>query len=349
MQARDLMTTAVLTVAPDTPVKRIAELLLAHGVSAVPVVEADGTPIGIISETDLVARSGGPDQSRHNWCVGVLAGGGGEPAEAFGRVDATRRARDVMSAPLVSITEQADLADILRLLTQHHIKRLPVTRGGRIVGIVSRADLLRALASAEDTVRQAARPPSLFGAALARIDRVFHDGRAAHDGRPAAARATAPGGHADADDTPRPEQALSAKDFRSAVARFKDHEALARAELRHKMAEKHKHDIEVVLGAHMSEDAWRHILLGARIAAEHGETEYMALRIPRETTSDNGRAINVAEAGWPATLRGEGAELYHRFQTELAPRGFQLVARTLEFPDGIPGDIGLILVWGGGD
>lgn len=348
LQARDLMTSDVLTVTPDTSVKRIAELLVAHGVSAVPVVEQDGTPIGIISETDLVARSGLPGQGRRPWIVDVLAGTAGTAPEALQRLDPDRAARDVMSAPLVTIAEHAEMPEIVRLLTQHHIKRLPVTRGGRIVGILSRADLLRALARAEEAQEAAARlPQSMFGQALARIDRMFKERREhATSGTNAAPR---PREQNEQIEGTEQVGVLSAGDFRDAVHRFKQHQALERAEKHHQAEERHKHDIEVILGKHISEDTWRHILLGARIAAEHGEKEYLALRIPRETCSDNGRAINVAEDGWPATLRGEGAELYHRFKTELAPAGFHLVARTLEYPGGMPGDIGLFLVWGGED
>jgi hypothetical protein len=64
------------------------------------------------------------------------------------------------------------------------------------------------------------------------------------------------------------------------------------------------------------------------------------------TSSDGGRAINVTDPGWPATLRGEAAEIYLRWKRDLVPHGFHLAARVIEFPGGMPGDIGLFLVWG---
>ena len=333
MQASDLMTSSVLTVTLDTPVRRIAELLLEHGISAVPVVEDDGSAVGIISETDLVARSGGQGPSRQSWCVRLLAGRAEAAGDFLRGVDAARTARDVMSAPLVTVAEHAEVGEIVRLLTQHRIKRLPVVRGGRIVGIVSRADLLRALAGAEPSA-EAVHPRSRLAETFARLDKVFHgDGGTATPAQPSSPV------------TP-PEPVISAKDFRLSVTHFKEREARARAEQRHLAAERHAHDVEVVLGTHISEDMWRHILLGARRAAENGETEYQALRVPREACSDNGRAINVAESDWPSTLRGEAAELWLRWRRELSPRGFHLSARTLEYPDGIPGDIGLFLSWG---
>ena len=70
------------------------------------------------------------------------------------------------------------------------------------------------------------------------------------------------------------------------------------------------------------------------------------LRFPSQLCRDGGRLINIADAGWPATLRGEAAELFLRWEQELKPAGFRLSARVLEFPGGKPGDIGLYVVWG---
>jgi hypothetical protein len=72
----------------------------------------------------------------------------------------------------------------------------------------------------------------------------------------------------------------------------------------------------------------------------------LLLRFPSELCSDGGRAINVAEPGWPATLRGEAAEIYLHWERELRSRGFGIAARVLEFPGGLLGDIGLFLTWG---
>ncbi len=84
---------------------------------------------------------------------------------------------------------------------------------------------------------------------------------------------------------------------------------------------------------------------GARMAAESGQKETMLLRFPCQLCIDGGRAINVAEQDWPATLRGRSAEIYLRWERDLKPRGFLLSARVLDFPDGKPGDMGLFLVW----
>jgi hypothetical protein len=91
---------------------------------------------------------------------------------------------------------------------------------------------------------------------------------------------------------------------------------------------------------------WR-FMHEARHAAERGDTELLVLRFPGALCSDGGRAINVPELDWPTTLRGEAAETYLRFERELKPLGFHLIARVLDFPSGFIGDIGLFLHWGG--
>lgn len=83
----------------------------------------------------------------------------------------------------------------------------------------------------------------------------------------------------------------------------------------------------------------------ARLAAEHGQKEFLLFRFPATLCSDRGRAVNAPEPDWPATLRGEAAEMYLRWERDLKPRGFPLRARVLDFPDGMPGDIGLFISW----
>ena len=104
--------------------------------------------------------------------------------------------------------------------------------------------------------------------------------------------------------------------------------------------------VEQQVDDHVSEEGWRAILHQARRAAEQGEKEFMLLRFPSELCGDGGRAVNLPDPGWPATLRGDAAETYLRWQRDLRLRGFPLAARVLEFPGGVPGDIGLFLTWG---
>ena len=143
MRARDMMTTAVVTVAPDTPVAEIASLLLKHRISAVPVASEDGRVLGIVSEGDLLHRpENGTDLARSWWLQAFT------DSETLAREYAKthgRRAADVMSRHVVSVAEDADAGQIAALLDSRRIKRVPVVRNGRLVGIVSRADLLRSL------------------------------------------------------------------------------------------------------------------------------------------------------------------------------------------------------------
>jgi hypothetical protein len=81
-------------------------------------------------------------------------------------------------------------------------------------------------------------------------------------------------------------------------------------------------------------------------AAERGRTEVMAFRFPNALTTDRGRAINVGESDWPRTLTGRPQQLYQFWQQHLAPQGFRLRAMVVDYPGGMPGDIGFFLSWG---
>ncbi len=146
MQVRDVMTTAVITVTPDTPVEDIARRLLEHHISGVPVVAEDGRLVGIVSEGDLVRRLGEEGWAR-SWWLQLLTTPEAQ-ARSYVRTHG-RRARDVMSVDLVTARPEMSVAEAARLLEAHRVKRLPVVDAqGRLVGVVSRADLLRAVAAA---------------------------------------------------------------------------------------------------------------------------------------------------------------------------------------------------------
>jgi CBS domain-containing protein len=135
---RDIMTTDVVTVDPDEAVGEVAQRLLAHGISASPVVDRDGRMLGIVSDADLMRRAecGG----RQSWWLALLA----DKTARFTR-DLGTRARDVMTRDVATIDEETPIADIARILEGKRITRVPVLRNGQLVGIVSRADVLRAL------------------------------------------------------------------------------------------------------------------------------------------------------------------------------------------------------------
>jgi CBS-domain-containing membrane protein len=147
MLAKDVMTTPALAVTPDTDVQAVAELLLECRISAVPVVDEDGRVCGIVSEGDLINRADAGTRHRRSWWLEMLRGSE-EQARDFLR-SRGRRVKDVMTSDVVAAAEDTPLADIAALLEKHRIKRVPVLRDGKIVGIVSRADLLQGFARSE--------------------------------------------------------------------------------------------------------------------------------------------------------------------------------------------------------
>ena len=117
------------------------------GFSAIPVVDANGAPVGMVSESDLIRREIDRRTPRRAWWLELLAEGEDLAAEFVDYLKAADRpARDIMAAPVVTVAEDTPIRAIAEALQEHGIKRVPVVRDGRIVGIVSRADLVRALA-----------------------------------------------------------------------------------------------------------------------------------------------------------------------------------------------------------
>jgi CBS domain-containing protein len=146
MKARDIMTTDVVTVGPDASVREIARILLDKHLTALPVIDKDGAPIGIVSEGDLLGPENATREARRDSWLTLLAEGEPlSPAFLEWLNTQTRTARYLMSKPVISVKEDTDADEIVRLLTTHHVKRVPVVRDGCVVGIVSRGDLLRAL------------------------------------------------------------------------------------------------------------------------------------------------------------------------------------------------------------
>ena len=151
MIARDVMTRDVVSVTLDTPVRKIASLLVRHRIGAVPVIDDGGAPIGIVSESDLIR----PDRAareawRRSW-LEILAEGEPLAPELLAWLDAQNHsARAVMSAPVITVSEETSLREIAEILTTNRIKRVPVATDGRIVGIISYADLVRALSVSLD-------------------------------------------------------------------------------------------------------------------------------------------------------------------------------------------------------
>ena len=144
MQAQDVMTTSVISVSAESPIHEVVAELLKHRISAVPVVDASRNVVGIVSEGDLL-RPEGDDRARTerpSWLQAIFA----EGKVAFSKTD-DRTVGSVMTRDVVTVAPDTPLNEIAKLLETHRIKRVPVLRDGRIVGIISRANLLHGLAN----------------------------------------------------------------------------------------------------------------------------------------------------------------------------------------------------------
>jgi CBS domain-containing protein len=148
MRAMDVMTTDVITVDPDTAVQALATLLAERGIGGVPVVESSGRLVGIVSEGDLLHRTEIGTARRHrerrrSWWLDHFASDlAREYIKSHGRT-----VKDIMTRDVVTVTEDTDLGEVAALLEAKRIKRVPVTRNGKVIGIISRANLVRALAA----------------------------------------------------------------------------------------------------------------------------------------------------------------------------------------------------------
>jgi len=145
MIAAAVMVSNVVSVGPDVSIMEVANIMLANRISAVPVVGRAGELIGIISEGDLIRRVETGTQQRRSWWLELLIGSAPLAAE-YVRTHATKVA-DVMTRSVVTAAPETPLREVARLLEKYRIKRVPIVRGRRVVGIVSRANLVQALAS----------------------------------------------------------------------------------------------------------------------------------------------------------------------------------------------------------
>lgn len=138
-----VMTTPVIGIQPSASVADAARLMLEKRISGVPVIEKDGTLVGIVSEGDFLRRGElGTKRKRSPWLEFLISPG--RAADEYVHANG-RRVDEVMSTGVVTTSRTASLEDAVELMTRHGIKRLPVIEEGKIVGIVARSDLLRAV------------------------------------------------------------------------------------------------------------------------------------------------------------------------------------------------------------
>ena len=203
-----------------------------------------------------------------------------------------------MTAPAIYVPDVAQLLELLPLIENKRLKRLPVVNGHGLIGMLRRADILRAIRE---------EPKA--------------------DSRSAAA-------------------GLTAKSFRELASGHEAVEQRQRETARRAAEEARKKLIEELAQRRLSDRDWAQMIAGARSAAAAGLKEYVLLRFPSQLCWDGGRAINAPDRSWPNSLRGEARDVFDRWRTELEPGGFGLAAQIVSFPDGIPGDAALVLIWG---
>lgn len=147
MRAKDIMSSEIVCIDIKDTVFDAAELLLGARISAAPVIDDKGAIVGIVSEADLIRRAEIGTAGKKSW-LGRLLDSEASSAQAFVTAQ-TRRVADVMTKDVVTADEDTSLRELVDLMERHNIKRIPIVRNEAVVGIVSRADLLRALLSRE--------------------------------------------------------------------------------------------------------------------------------------------------------------------------------------------------------
>jgi len=326
MVARDVMTDRVVSVTPEASVQSVAQTLFDHRIGALPVIDANGAVVGMVSDGDLLGRRTAED--RPDWWLDMLSGG--KPVTEQTVSAGSIAIRDVMTSPVVTVDALTSVAEIARLLQAHRIKRLPVMQDGKMVGIVSRTDLLGLVEHLpKPTATKTAGPSQLYGL----LQTLF-------------------GSHVDSAAVNAPEQAvvppplISADGFRDLVIASRKEKVDETVVLKHAAELERKRRVKVVLEQHVSAEFWQLLLDHAELAAKHGQKEMLLLAFPSEVCSDGGRAIDVALEGWEKTLRGEAADLYAHWEHDLKPKRFGLDARVVTCENDRVGDFGLYLTWG---
>ena len=147
MRALDIMTPSVVTATPDMTIHDAAMLFVDNHIGGMPVVDATGTVVGIVSHRDLLHRvENGTDRRKRPWWFELLASSPRDQAARYVK-EHGHFVGDVMCTDVISITEDMPLQQVAELMERRHLKRVPVLREGKLVGIVCRSNLIRALAS----------------------------------------------------------------------------------------------------------------------------------------------------------------------------------------------------------
>jgi CBS domain-containing protein len=148
MKVADAMTRSVVAVPPATPLRDVAGIMVQRGISGVPVIDPTGLVLGVVSEADFVIKERGAAAIRHRFLARLF--GDSRTARAELRKIEAQTAGEAMTSPAVTIGAAMPLRDAAQLMAERRINRLPVVEEGRLVGIVTRADLVRAFCRPDD-------------------------------------------------------------------------------------------------------------------------------------------------------------------------------------------------------
>jgi CBS domain-containing protein len=310
MIARDLLNSDAPFVNANADINYVARLLAQSACGAISVVDDSLAPIGIITRKNIEAIC-----EKTNPELGAIPEFLLKGRKQFFTKKSDLTLSDVMTSKPVFVSEDAALIDIARLMEQHNLKRIPVVDRDHFIGLVLRKNVMLALS---DPNRQGAVSTDNENSIL------------------------------ETSEHPHlyPEK-FSAENFRALVAAHEHKMAQERAEQSQAAQENRAERIRELQNKRLTDSQWRQILINARKAANAGLTEFMLIRFPSQLCRDGGRAINAPDPNWPETLRGESADVFQRWRNELHPQGFKIAAQIINFPDGMPGDAALFLIWGG--
>ena len=146
MRAKEIMTTEVITVRTDTPITEVARLMATHNISGVPVIDDKECVVGIVTEDNLLLRHDTKKTPRRLPLFGLLLSPDDDMIDIYEAARCNSNAQDIMTAKVVTFSEDAEVDRIAEAMVKKHINRVPIVQDSQLVGIVTRSDILRAIA-----------------------------------------------------------------------------------------------------------------------------------------------------------------------------------------------------------
>jgi CBS domain-containing protein len=184
MRVRELMTQQVLTIGPEAPIKDVARILVENRISGLPVCDIEGHVLGVVSEGDILYKEHDPRESHLGGPLGWIVEG--TPNYAGYIKAQALTARKAMTSPAITIAPYVSVADAARIMSERHVNRLPVVQRGLLVGIVTRADLVRAFTRTDAELERELKEDVVertMWIDSGRVEATVESGRAALSGR----------------------------------------------------------------------------------------------------------------------------------------------------------------------